>query len=160
MHDTHNEKAIQITLLQKTIVLETGLCSASLKRADFLLANAVSGVFSDSSFPLQSTRTCSETITDQIHYIVIRVGYFMVIYRFHLYKRETATGLTQDTCHRILSRYMQKKSCYRKDKISTFKNQEMFQWSNCEFEDLCLFLNRFCLEKRKEKQTPHLSLES
>lgn len=46
-----------ITLLQKIIVFVTVLPSTSRTRADFLLENAVSGLFSTPSSPLQSTRT-------------------------------------------------------------------------------------------------------
>lgn len=45
------------TLLQKTMVFETGFSSTSCRRANLLLTNAVSGVFSAPSSPLQSTRT-------------------------------------------------------------------------------------------------------
>lgn len=45
------------TLLQKTMVFETGFSSTSCRRANLLLRNAVSEVFSALSSPLQSTRT-------------------------------------------------------------------------------------------------------
>lgn len=47
---------LKLTLLQNTIVLATCLSPTSCRRAFFLFVNAVSGVFSALSSPLQSTR--------------------------------------------------------------------------------------------------------
>lgn len=56
------------TLLQKIIVLETGLPSTSCRRADFLFEKAVSGFFSISSPPLQSTSTWTCNLIINIHH--------------------------------------------------------------------------------------------